>query len=116
MAPEVPKTVDNLPIETHQQWAKNQESLAQGPKLREDRYIPALAQIDVTAPEAYPSALTSVIGEDRANVLWAAIEAPEVYTRRTSNVFTPDGLIPSLGNLEEIKKKLESTPETFHGK
>ena len=110
------ETIDNLPKDVNDQWARSQELLASSPHIKEGQYV-AGAQIDVTEP-AYPSQLTAFTGEHQANIRWAGIEAPPIYaTKKRTDLFT-ETLIPRLGSnekLEAIKERLKSLPERPHG-
>ncbi len=112
MAPEI----NDLPMQNYERYAKDQEALAQGPRVKEDRFIGGPAQVDVNEP-SYPSAVTSLVGQDQTNVQWALFQPPTIMGARRTDLFKED-LVPSLGNmqdLEVLKKRLESTPETLHG-
>src|SRR5262249_17500179 len=108
-----PEEISNLPIQSHQRYAEDQEALKRAPGLKEDRLIAGPAQVDVTEP-AYPSSLTALTGQDLANLQWALIDPPAIMGARRTDIFKED-LIPRLGNnqkLQILKERLESLPET----
>lgn len=112
-----PNTINDLPIENNERWAQAQKDLETGPRIQEGRHVVGPAQVDVTEP-SYPSAIAALVGQGQANIPWAIIEPPAIYTTRRSDLFT-EQLAPRLGDnpkLELIKNRLESLPETHHGR
>ena len=111
------RTIDNLSIDSHRRYAEDQEGIAKGPRLKDDIQIVGPAKADVTSP-SYLSAVKTLVGQDESNIQWAVIEAPLIYEAKSTNLFTEE-LIPRLGTnerLQVVKERLESLPETFHGK
>ncbi len=108
-------TIDNLPIGNNNRWAQDQEALANGPAVKEDRLVAGPARADVTEP-AYISHISTFTGQDQINIPWSIIEPPSIYSAKT-NLFTQD-LIPRMGNnekLEAVKNRLKSLPKTPDG-
>jgi len=102
-------TIDDLPLDSHNQYAKNVEQQRHEPlKFNEDRQVVGPARVDVNAP-SYPSEVRSLVGEDLCNAQWSAFPAlPEEIAKR-SNCFSSD-LIPRLGSQEAliaIKQRLD---------
>lgn len=79
--------INNLPIKDHERYAADQDAMAHAPHIKEGPFIVGLAQVDVTAAPSYPSAVTSLIGQDRTNVPWALIEPPAIMGARRTDLF-----------------------------
>lgn len=104
-------TIDDIPLNSHNEWAKRVEQQRKEPlQYGEDYQVVGPAQVDVSAP-SYPSQLESLLGEDLCNIPWSDFSMPpkELLARRTT-CFSTD-LIPRLGSdekLRTLKQKLDS--------
>ncbi len=106
--------ISDLPIENNNRWAQDQQNIIHV-QIKEDFRVAGPAGVDVTEP-SYASQLTTLVG-DKTSIAWASIEPPAIYFTRRSDVFKTD-LLPRFNNekLLTIKDRLESLPETPHGK
>lgn len=94
-----PKTVDNLGIDVHTQYAQT-EALRDAKSIREARAIPSQTEVDVTTP-SFPNEFDTLLETRKRNQPWAEFQAPAKYHEQRKRLFASYQIIPSLGSSDK---------------